>query len=176
AGLVRAAGPDLLAVDPPAAVDSDRPGPDAGRVGPGAWLAEQLAPDDVLAQRGRNPALDLVGASVLDEGEDVPAGDAVARPLDAGLGELLLDHQLLKGARVATPRTRPVRHHVATLDQRFPAARAVEGREPLHVGPDRRPERLGLGGQVNRDRPPDAVADKLGDLDRRLLDIDDRGD
>ena len=63
----------------PAAVDPGRPGPDAGRVGAGVRLAEQLAPDDVLVERRADPARHLVRGGVLDQGEDDPAGDAVAR-------------------------------------------------------------------------------------------------
>jgi hypothetical protein len=68
----------LISQPPPATPSPHpgRPGPDAGRVGPGAWLAEQLAPDHVLAERRADPALDLFGAGVLDQGQDDPAGDA----------------------------------------------------------------------------------------------------
>src|SRR5436190_673049 len=117
--VARAAGPDLLAVDRPPTVGPGRPGPDAGRVGAGARLAEQLAPDDVLVERRADPARHLVWGGVLDQGEDDPAGDAVTGPLDPGRGELLLDHQLLDGARVPAPRLGPVRHRVAGFDHRL---------------------------------------------------------
>ena len=78
-GDVGAARPDLLAVDQPAAVDPGGLGLDAGGVGAGVGLAEQLAPDDVLVERRAHPAGDLVLGGVLDEREDDPAGDAVAR-------------------------------------------------------------------------------------------------
>src|SRR6202040_3487743 len=83
-GHVRATGPALLPGDPPALLGPCRPGPDASRVGPGARLAEQLAPDHVLAERRADPARYLVRAGVLDQGQDDPAGDAEARPLDPG--------------------------------------------------------------------------------------------
>src|SRR3546814_1951971 len=41
---------------------------------------------------------ELVLVAVLDDGEDVPGGDPVGGALDAGLGELLLDDELLDGA------------------------------------------------------------------------------
>ena len=64
--------------------------------------------------------------------------------------ELLLDHELLDGAGVAAPRLRPVRHHVAGLDQRGRAARRASRPltsvdERAHLGADR----LGLGRQVD---------------------------
>ena len=79
AGVVRAAGPDLLAVDEPAAVDPGALGLDAGGVGAGVGLAEELAPDDFLVQRRHDPAVELVLVGVLDQREDVPGGDAVRR-------------------------------------------------------------------------------------------------
>ena len=79
AGHVRAAGPHLLAVDEPTPVDPRRPGLDAGGVTAGIGLAEELAPDDLLAQGGQDPAGDLVLRPVLNEGQDHPAGDAVLR-------------------------------------------------------------------------------------------------
>ena len=56
---------------------------DAGGVGAGVGLAEQLAPHDVLLERGPHPALDLLLGAVLDEREDDPPGDAVLRAVDA---------------------------------------------------------------------------------------------
>ena len=79
AGVVGAARPHLLAVDEPAAVDPGAPRLDPGGVAAGVGLAEELAPDDVLAQRGHDPARHLVLGGVLDQREDHPAGDAVLR-------------------------------------------------------------------------------------------------
>ena len=56
AGDVGAAGPHLLAVDEPAAVDPGGLGLDAGGVGAGVGLAEQLAPDDLLVERRAAPS------------------------------------------------------------------------------------------------------------------------
>ena len=145
AGDVGAAGPYLLAVEQPAAVDPGGPGGDARRVGAGVGLAEQLAPDHLLLERGAHPAGDLVLGGVLDQREDHPAGDAVARLLDARRGELLLDHQLLDRPGVATPRRGPVRHHVTGVDQLGALLIRGEALDPLGEGPDLVPERLGLG-------------------------------
>jgi hypothetical protein len=137
AGVLRAAGPDLLAVDQPARarlpVHSGRPRPDARRVGSGARLAEQLAPDHLLIQRGRNPAGDLLGRAVLDQGEDHPAGDPEGRALQPGGGEFLLDDQLLHGAGVPAPRLWPVRHQQPGLDQRLLPRVAAEVAQALHL-------------------------------------------
>src|SRR4029079_5786008 len=103
AGLARTAGPDLLAVDPPAVLDLGRPGLDAGRVGPGARLAEQLAPDDVLVERRTDPACHLVRSGVLDQGEDDPAGDTVGGALDTGRRQLPLDYQRACGTHAPAP-------------------------------------------------------------------------
>ncbi len=94
AGDVGAARPHLLAVDQPAAVDARRARLDAGGVGAGVGLAEQLTPHDLVGERGSDPAGDLVVGGVLDQREDDPAGDAVRGSLDAGGVELLLDHEL----------------------------------------------------------------------------------
>ena len=76
--VLRAARPHLLPDDAPAAVDTRRAGADAGRVGAGVGLAEELAPHELAGSSvGRHPALDLVRGSVLDQREDDPAGDAV---------------------------------------------------------------------------------------------------
>ena len=57
----RAAGPDLLAVDEPAAVDARRPGGDRGGVRAGVGLAEELAPAHLTLEARWHPAGDLVG-------------------------------------------------------------------------------------------------------------------
>src|SRR5256885_1412776 len=95
AGLVRPAGPHLLAVDQPTALGAGSARLDAGSVRARGRLAEQLAPDQLLAKRGRYEPLHLLRRRVLDDGEQVPAGDAVRRQLDAGAGEHLLDDELL---------------------------------------------------------------------------------
>src|SRR5262249_45266041 len=57
--VLRAARPHLLAVDDPAAVDARRTRRDAGRVGTGVGLAEQLAPHEIARERRLHPAFDL---------------------------------------------------------------------------------------------------------------------
>ena len=66
---------------------------------------------------GQHPPVELVLVAVLDDREDVPRRDPVGRALDAGGGELLLDHELLDRAGRAAVRLGPVRHDVAGLDQ-----------------------------------------------------------
>jgi len=82
AGDVRAAGPHLLSVDEPTAVDPGAARGDARCVGPGIGLTEQLTPDHLLGQCRTDPARDLLRGGVLDQGEDHPAGDP--RTADAG--------------------------------------------------------------------------------------------
>ena len=125
--VVGAGGPHLLAVDEPAAVDPGGLGLDAGGVGAGVGLAEELAPDGVLVERRHHPAVELVLVGVLDQREDVPRGDAVLRALDAGVAELLLDDELLDRAGLAAVGLGPVGHHVAGLDELGRAARPRGG-------------------------------------------------
>ena len=68
-----AARPHLLAGDLPTAVDARRTRADAGRVGAGVGLAEELAPHVLPLERGPHPARDLILGGVLDQGEDDPA-------------------------------------------------------------------------------------------------------
>src|SRR3546814_14107664 len=89
---------------------------DAGGVRSSVGLAEQLAPDDLLVERWAHPAVELVLVAVLDDREDVPGGDAVGRLLDAGGGELLLEHEQLDGAGLAALGIRPLRPEVGGLD------------------------------------------------------------
>ncbi len=56
-GAVRQGGPDLVAVDAPAALDPHRAGTQRRQVGSGAGLAEQLTPGQVPTQRGGNETL-----------------------------------------------------------------------------------------------------------------------
>ena len=153
AGVVRAAGPHLLAVDQPAALDPGPPGLDPGGVAAGVGLAEELAPDDLLAQGGHDPTGHLVLGRVLNEGEDHPARDHVLGARDPGRPELLLDHELLDGAGVAPPRLGPVRHDVAGLDQGVTLAGRIEAPQPLGEGAHLGAHRLGLGRQVDGARP-----------------------
>ena len=126
--VLRPAGPHLLPVDLPAAVDPGGAGLDRGRVRPRLGFGEQLAPDLVFTQRLLDESFDLPRSSVLDQGQDHPSGDPVVGALDARRAELLLDHQLLYRVGRATPRLGPVRHHVAGLDQLVALRRLVQDR------------------------------------------------
>ena len=119
AGLVGAARPDLLAV---AGASRRRPamasGLHARRVGAGVGLAEQLAPDDLLVERGPHPAGDLVVGAVLDEREDDPAGDAVAGSPDARRDRTPPRSRAARSAPASRPvRLGPVGHGVARVDE-----------------------------------------------------------
>jgi len=113
---------------------------------------------------------------VLDQGEDHPTGDSVRGALDPGRGELLLDDQLLDGARIPAPGPRPVRHHVAGLDKRLPSRVAVQVADAPDDLPDLVPDRLRLGRQVDRGGPADAAPRQAGHVAGRRLRVDDRLD
>src|SRR5664279_4568559 len=129
AGEVRPAGPDLLAVDHPAAIDLDRAGLDAGGVGARFRLAEQLTPDDLLVECRAHPSRDLLRGRVLDQRQNDPARDVVVRTLDGSGAKLLLDDQLLDRAGVSPPRLGPGGHRVARLDQGGAALFRIQIRE-----------------------------------------------
>ena len=92
-------------------------------VGAGAGLAEQLAPDDLAAQRRQDPALLLLLRAVHDEVRQRPRADHDPRPRDLRGAELLLDHEQLERVGVATPRPRPRRRDVARRRRAACAAR-----------------------------------------------------
>src|SRR3546814_11979159 len=70
---------------------------------------------------------ELVLVAVLDDGEDVPGGDPVGGALDAGLGELLLDDELLDGAGGPAVGLGPVRseEHTSELQSLMRTSYAV---------------------------------------------------
>ena len=74
-GVMRARGPDLLAVDHPAVAVTLGPGADAGHVGARRRLGEELAPDFLAVQRGLDVALQVLGRGIGHHG-----GDAHAQP------------------------------------------------------------------------------------------------
>src|SRR3954470_19766705 len=174
AGLVRTAGPHLLAVDEPPALGADGAGLDARGVRTGSGVTEQLTPDELLPKRRRDEPLHLLRGRVLDDREQVPAGDAVRRPLDAGGRELLLDDELLDGAGVAAPRPGPVRHHVTGLDHRVTASVGVE---VLHARDELAylaPELLRLRRQVDAALTYDAPAGEVGRLGGGVVAVEQR--
>ena len=85
-------GPHLLPVHNPLVAVANGAGGQPGNVGPGAGLAEELAPDlAVLCHRREVPGLLLLCPPVHDRGAGHPDPDDVERPRRAEPGELLVD-------------------------------------------------------------------------------------
>src|SRR5262249_58123900 len=118
AGL-RAAGPDLLARHAPAARHLGSPRLHAGRVRSRVRLAEQLTELDLALERRAHQPRELLRGSVLRDRERVPAADAELGAPHARGRELLVDHELLDGARLAAPGPRPVAAAVAPVPERL---------------------------------------------------------
>ena len=100
-------GPDLLPVHQPLVAVAHRAGRQSGDVGPGAGLAEELAPDlPVLRHRREIPELLLFRAPVHDRRPGHADPDDVERPRRAEPGQLLVDDlglpRLDAGAAVLT--------------------------------------------------------------------------
>jgi hypothetical protein len=113
---------------------------------------------------------------VLDQGQDDPRGDAVARPADACGAELLLDHELLDCARRPSPRARPVRHDVPRVDELVTATLLVEALEPGDERAHLPAVGLGLRRQVDRALAPHTPAGQVRHRRRGGLGVDDRSD
>ena len=73
--------PDLLSVDDPFVAVTHGPGGKAGEIGPGARLAEQLAPDVLASPQGGEEAHSLLGGA---EGEDGRSGHPEADDVEPG--------------------------------------------------------------------------------------------
>ena len=74
-------GPDLLPVQHPLVAVALGPGRQAGHVGAGAGLAEELAPDLLVGEQRTQVALLLLGRPVRDDGRRAHAvADGVAHP------------------------------------------------------------------------------------------------
>ena len=115
---VGAAGPDLRAVDDVLVAVAHRSGRQAGQVGAGVGLGEQLAPDLLAAEDLGKVPLVLLGCSGEEDGRGGPPGaDGIARAADAGPGEFVVDDQLVDRIGVDSPRLRPVRDDISGLDQ-----------------------------------------------------------
>src|SRR3546814_4397804 len=112
---------------------------------------------------------ELVLVAVLDDGEDVPGGDPVGGALDAGLGELLLDDELLDGAGGPAVGLGPVGHHVAGLDELGPLVLLGEVLDRLGEGPDLVADGIGLGRELDRLGPGHAGAGEVDEVGRGLL-------
>ena len=67
-GDVRNRRPDLLSVDDPFVAVAHGPGCKAGEIGPGARLAEQLAPDVLAGPQGGEEARSLLGGAECEDG------------------------------------------------------------------------------------------------------------
>ena len=143
--VVCAARPDLRAVDHVLVAIALGAGGEAGQVGPGVGFAEQLTPELVAAQDGRQETLLLLS---------VPANKIVgaAHPIPIGLFgsttpaalQLVFDDQLVHRVGVESPRRWPVRHHVAGLGE-LTSGRVAVGGQPLAY---REPARIVVGRQV----------------------------
>ena len=100
-GELRVGGPHLLARQPPAAVVLPLgAGLDAGQVGAGRGLGEQLTPDLVGVEHGGQVALLLLLGSVGDDrGAEHADADGVENPRNARRVDLLVDDHLLQRAQ-----------------------------------------------------------------------------
>ena len=111
--------PHLLPVEHPAAVDAVGPGAEGGQVGAGAGLAEQLAPAQRPEQRGAHPALLLLrasrGRSCVGSAHAPTARCGRATPAAASSSSIT---SCSTGSGATAPRSWPVRHDQARLDQR----------------------------------------------------------
>ena len=78
-------------------------------------------------------------------------GDAETGHLHPGRAELLVDHDLLDGARGTAPGLGPVRDQEPRLHQCLPLLGPAQGPDPLRLDPHVGPDGLRLWGQVERD-------------------------
>ena len=136
-----------------------------GQIGPGPRFAEQLAPDDLAAQGGGHPALGLLRRPVGDDGREGPGRYGQVRPADAGVGQGLVDDQLLDGTGVPPPRRRPVRNQqsVVTEGPTLGGGVVQGGHGRRHRG-HLPPERLGFGREVDGDGPSMSLDGQTGRL------------
>ena len=107
--IMRAGGPDLLAIDHPVIAILYRAGPQRAEIGPAGRFGEQLAPEFLRLQRRRGKAVALFRRA---PGADGGQAHAKADGEDAGqrlvLGFLLIeDHLLDLRAALAAPFLRP---------------------------------------------------------------------
>ena len=106
AGELRAARPDLLAVDDPLVAVAHRPGAEPGQVRPGPRLAEQLAPELLAGEHRRQVALLLLRRAGEQDGRPGPADadrvDSKDQPSQQRQhqGDLLRSDEPLPKARV----------------------------------------------------------------------------
>ena len=154
--LLRQRGPDLLAGQLPAPVRPHRARRQPGQVRARARLAEQLAPQEVTAQRRRQEPLLLLRAVPywISAGHH-PGADGQAGNPDPGRPQFLVDDHLLERARVPSPRAGQVRHDPAPVRQPPRALGAGQPGDRRELLADLRPE-LGVAPrQLHLDRPAD---------------------
>ncbi len=173
--IMRAAGPDLLAVDDPVGALLFRLGAQPRHVGTGRRLGKQLAPDVRAGGERRQVVLLLLFAGVGHHGRP-----AHALPDQEHAGELavdalflLPDHPLDRRGAAAAILLRPVQTGPAGIG--FLALPGLRGRDDVTVieldAPDRRPRQLGL--QLFRSIGVDPVARRFakGGFLRRVVEI-----
>ena len=107
--LVRCRGPHLLAVEIPTTLSPNGFGAKRGQVRTRARLTEQLAPDQLTAQRRGHEMVDLFGRTVLEDGRHRPPADDQIRARDTDGGEFLIDEQLLGRRGLTAVRLGPMR-------------------------------------------------------------------
>ena len=135
--LMRAGGPDLLAVDDPLVALHLRPGHRAGDVGSAAGFGEQLAPGILPGHDAEQELLFVhVGAMRQDRGgrQDADAGLGDADGADTL--EFFLDHRHQADGQVAAiPAARPVRVAPAGLGQLMAPFHQTQVRVPVCFQP-----------------------------------------
>src|SRR5207244_9779331 len=121
-----------------------------------------------------DPALDLIRRAVLDDREDVPRRDAVARTVDPSLRELLVDHELLERFRLASPRLRPVRLDVAGLEEFRELLIGRQRRDLFGNLAGLRPELFGLRWEVESELSFHTGDAQVRDVARGRVRVDER--
>ena len=148
---LRGRGPDLLAGDPPAAVDLGGLGGQAGQVRARARLGKQLAPDHFAAERRRQETLLLLIGTERDDRRHQPRRDTQGRSSHLSGGELLLDDDLLDRGRRPAPRLGQMRRHPTALGDCGGPFFARNRLQRSNFRADLAAELLGLGVQVDVD-------------------------
>ena len=141
-------GPHLLSVELPTALGTDGLGAQCRQIRSGSGLTEQLAPDQLTAQRGRNESVDLLGRAVLEDGRHRPPADDQVGSRNTGCSEFGVDEQLLGRQCFATVGPRPVRRQQAIVRHRDLALALRENGDLRDRRGDLRTQ-MGDGVQIN---------------------------
>ena len=116
--VLRAARPDLLAIDHPFVTIKFGTCAQAGQVASRFGFAEQLTPHLFTCQQGRDVTPLLIIRAGEDDGRPRPANpDRVRRTRHSGAGEFVVDDQLVNRIRPETPRHREVRGDIARVGE-----------------------------------------------------------